>query len=82
MSDDSNRVEMIHPDLPDAVIRPKAGKTGAYEASGWQLKTNDEPGDDGNDPDAEPEPDPAEPQPEATSEPKKRRSAATDKKEA
>lgn len=68
----SDRVEMIHPDLPGQVIHPKANKANAYLAGGWELK-----------PEAPAEEPPAEaPEPKDTPEPRKRRSDATDKKEA
>lgn len=77
----SDRVDMIHPLLPGRVIHPKAGKTGAYLASGWELKPKtptEEPSADTGHAEA-PEPAPVETE---ASEPRKRRSAATDKKEA
>lgn len=67
----SDRVDMIHPLLPGRVIHPKANKANAYLAGGWELKPET----------------PAEtPDPESTPaekpEPRKRRSDATEKKEA
>lgn len=70
MSDNNDRVDMVHPDLPDTVIHPKAGKTGAYRAGGWVLKSEA---------DKDPAPEPADTE---ASDPKKRRTTATEKKEA
>lgn len=38
-NDSDGRVDMVHPDLPDTVIHPKAGKADAYRAGGWLLKS-------------------------------------------
>lgn len=67
----SDRVDMIHPQMPGVVIHPMAGKTGPYLAGGWELKPEDSPTTE------VPETAPA-----AKPETRKRRSDATEKKEA
>lgn len=37
----SDRIDMIHPDLPDQVIHPMASKANAYLAGGWEIKPED-----------------------------------------
>jgi len=72
----SDRIDMIHPDLPGQVIHPRANKANAYLAGGWEIKPEepaDESPEDGQEPDTTPAVKP---------ETRKRRSDATEKKEA
>lgn len=76
----SDRVKMIHPDLPGQVIHPKANKANAYLAGGWELKPETPAEEAPNQGQAEDQPE--TPESNDKPEPRKRRSDATEKKEA
>lgn len=74
----SDRIDMIHPELPDQVIHPRASKANAYLAGGWEIKPDspaEEPpaADDAEQPDSSPS---------AKPDTRNRRTTATEKKEA